>query len=52
MQLKVDMYGVTGRSRRSKRTIEDDDEDEYGDEYGEEEVPRITGTKRTRALLE
>ena len=44
---------MTGRPRRSKRTIDDDDEDEYADEYGEEEeVPRMTGTKRTRALLE
>jgi hypothetical protein len=51
MQLKEDIYGVSGR-RRARRAIDDDDESEaeyYSDEDSAE-ISQRAGTKRTRAL--
>lgn len=56
MQLKEDIYGVSGR-RRSRRAIDDDESDEGADDYdsegeGSSEIMhrRTAGTKRTRAM--
>lgn len=56
MQLKEDIYGVTGR-RRSRRAIDDDESDDgagdyYSDGEGSSEIMQrsTAGTKRTRAL--
>ena len=56
MQLKEDIYGVSGR-RRSRRAIDDDESDEGAGDYdsegeGSSEIMhrRTAGTKRTSAM--
>ena len=52
MQLKEEIYGVSGR-RRARRAIDDDEESEaeyYSDEEDSAEVSQRAGTKRTRAI--